>query len=643
MPKTQQPPALHSAPVLLDGSQQQCPFFNATLSGVGECEAFPDSGSKVTLISKARVPASMIIPWTEPPLVVVGGSTVLPVGAAFLKISIGPATGVVEAAVLEDNVLPLILGEDWFSAAQARLIFEPPEPTQLQHRATNVTITASQKLVPRMANAVISARSSLFPQARPNFKDCLQRDTLPSSEQPPWQALAAQTWPSSTSITSDALPSDTVPIRIYSDIAPAQIGSQLTLSQRSVIKDRLAEHNAVFARHDDDLGHFIGMQHRIDLLHDTLPYSRSPYQYAAEDRQFLQTQVKKLPCQGSISEHGSLRPGGSPNSLRKLGLRPHVIRHPGIWPDGVRVDEVQHRYDYAQKGSFLTFATVACATIIFLILVSALITLFAMGYGFTYVTETTDTAEPKVIFRSGDVDIRVLSPNTPATPVGATKKTTTTTTTQKTDAYCVNGRSLGNDGQPALINQQSALAERIRDTTMQPSEAAANSEAAQGARKERYDRSHRSHTFTVGDMVWVRRQTPVANEKMAPRFNGVYRLIEQLTPSIFRALRVSCLTSRLVNQPRTVHVSQLKPYVPPVSPVIEQQPVVNAETTPASAANFVATATASTAPTHSMSTEPPRRLCARVKLQRFRAFVWVWYCACDSVQKQLATRRGQSD
>ncbi|KAH6946594.1 hypothetical protein HPB50_014152 [Hyalomma asiaticum] len=33
MPKTQQPPALHSAPVMLDGSQQQCPFFTATLSG----------------------------------------------------------------------------------------------------------------------------------------------------------------------------------------------------------------------------------------------------------------------------------------------------------------------------------------------------------------------------------------------------------------------------------------------------------------------------------------------------------------------------------------------------------------------------------------------------------------------------------
>lgn len=122
MPKTQQPPALHSAPVTLDGSQQQCPFFNATLSGVGECEAFPDSGSKVTLISKARVPASMIIPWTEPPLVVVGGSTVLPVGAAFLKISIGPSTGVVEAAVLEvHGSLPLSRGMYTTSASEWHL------------------------------------------------------------------------------------------------------------------------------------------------------------------------------------------------------------------------------------------------------------------------------------------------------------------------------------------------------------------------------------------------------------------------------------------------------------------------------------------------------------------------------------------
>lgn len=75
-----------------------------------------------TLISSACEPASGVTSWTGPPRGVVGG-TVLPVGAVFLKILIGPVTRVVEAAALEDNVLPLIFGEDWFAAAQARLIF----------------------------------------------------------------------------------------------------------------------------------------------------------------------------------------------------------------------------------------------------------------------------------------------------------------------------------------------------------------------------------------------------------------------------------------------------------------------------------------------------------------------------------------
>ncbi|KAL1421981.1 hypothetical protein MTO96_022552 [Rhipicephalus appendiculatus] len=69
--------------------------------------------------------------------------------------------------------------------------------------------------------------------------------------------------------------------------------------------------------------------------------------------------------------------------------------------------------------------------------------------------------------------------------------------------------------------QQCALAECILDTTVQRSEAAANSEAAQNTRKERYDRSHRPHTFTAGDLVWMKRQAPVAYEKMAPSFNGI--------------------------------------------------------------------------------------------------------------------------
>uniref|UniRef100_A0A224ZA38 Tick transposon n=1 Tax=Rhipicephalus zambeziensis TaxID=60191 RepID=A0A224ZA38_9ACAR len=129
-----------------------------------------------------------------------------------------------------------------------------------------------------MANAVIPTRSVLFPEAKPSSKDCLQRDPLPLPEQPPWQALAAQTLPSSSApLVANTLPSDTVLEHIHPDIPSARIGSQLALSQRSVIKGILAKHNAVFARHDNDLGHFTGMQHRIDLLPDALPYSRSPY------------------------------------------------------------------------------------------------------------------------------------------------------------------------------------------------------------------------------------------------------------------------------------------------------------------------------------------------------------------------------
>lgn len=72
----------------------------------------------------------MVILWSEAAVAVVGEGAVLPVGAAFLKIFIGPVTGVVESAVLVDNVLPLILGEGWFAAALARVIFEPTKPTQ---------------------------------------------------------------------------------------------------------------------------------------------------------------------------------------------------------------------------------------------------------------------------------------------------------------------------------------------------------------------------------------------------------------------------------------------------------------------------------------------------------------------------------
>ncbi|KAM7301169.1 uncharacterized protein ISCGN_016711 [Ixodes scapularis] len=114
MPAVPLPPALHTMPSTLEGSQLQCPFFLATITGIGDYDAFPDSGSKVTLIAKLLVPENMLHPWTEPPLEVVCGITVLPTGAVLLKITNGPIAGVVQAAALEHNILPLTIGEDWF-------------------------------------------------------------------------------------------------------------------------------------------------------------------------------------------------------------------------------------------------------------------------------------------------------------------------------------------------------------------------------------------------------------------------------------------------------------------------------------------------------------------------------------------------
>lgn len=61
-------------------------------------------------------------------------------GAICLKISCGPVTGLVEAAALDNNALPLILGEDWISSSQAQLIFPPPKPTEIRHSLTGTTV-----------------------------------------------------------------------------------------------------------------------------------------------------------------------------------------------------------------------------------------------------------------------------------------------------------------------------------------------------------------------------------------------------------------------------------------------------------------------------------------------------------------------
>ncbi|KAG0428644.1 hypothetical protein HPB47_024368 [Ixodes persulcatus] len=94
----------------------------ADIPAIRKIDAFPDSGSKLTILSHNFVKSSSLLPWTKPPIAVVGGGTVVPSGTLCTRISVGPISAVVEVMVLERNPLPLILGEDWFEAAHAELL-----------------------------------------------------------------------------------------------------------------------------------------------------------------------------------------------------------------------------------------------------------------------------------------------------------------------------------------------------------------------------------------------------------------------------------------------------------------------------------------------------------------------------------------
>ncbi|CAN7941779.1 unnamed protein product, partial [Ixodes hexagonus] len=110
----------------LSGSIIACAMVTADVRGIGHLDAFPDSGSSITLISAKHVSGLQLLPWAAAPLIVVGGGTITPVGSACLRISVDDISGVVEAAVLENNPLPLILGDDWLCAARTELHVKPP-------------------------------------------------------------------------------------------------------------------------------------------------------------------------------------------------------------------------------------------------------------------------------------------------------------------------------------------------------------------------------------------------------------------------------------------------------------------------------------------------------------------------------------
>lgn len=298
-------PALHSTlSETLDGSLVQCALVNATIAGSGQVDAFPDSGSKVTLVSRHLVRSLPLLPWTRPPLVVVGGTTVAPAGAICLKISVGPITGLVEAAVLDNNAMPLILGEDWFAASHAQLVFQPPMPTEIRHPTTGTSVRCYERLLPRMSNAVMIQGSSFNYHVSGHHSSAgLQRMPLPGPDEPPWLALSCQYEVSNTNGPSSECrrgASSTIEVCIDPSLPAAQVGSHLPAHQQREITSILSKHAEVFAREEDDLGLYEGVEHSIDLLPDAVPYSRSPYRYSAADRRFLEAQISTLLRQGII-------------------------------------------------------------------------------------------------------------------------------------------------------------------------------------------------------------------------------------------------------------------------------------------------------------------------------------------------------
>ncbi|KAG0443563.1 hypothetical protein HPB47_014776, partial [Ixodes persulcatus] len=187
-PKTpHEPTALVSQLDVLHGSKLKCPVVPAHITGVGTVSAFPDSGSSITVITASLVNELALLPWTKPPLLVVGGASVTPKGVVPLLIAIGPMSATVEAAVLERNALPLILGEDWFRIAQAELHIRPPELPIICQPNRNMVVQCREELLPRMSNAVILTRSTLSQFDPPHSTaEALQTKHEPDEDAPLW-------------------------------------------------------------------------------------------------------------------------------------------------------------------------------------------------------------------------------------------------------------------------------------------------------------------------------------------------------------------------------------------------------------------------------------------------------------------------
>ncbi|KAG0444028.1 hypothetical protein HPB47_014263 [Ixodes persulcatus] len=155
-PRNQQPAGFKTnAPAMsclqnsepLEGSMVQCAVVQADVPTIGKVDAFPDSGSKLTILSQELIGILSLLPWTKPPIAVVGGSTVVPAGTLSTRISVAPIAAVVEVVVLARNALPLILGEDWFEAAHAELVVRPPNTTEIRHPSSGAVLLCQEKKI----------------------------------------------------------------------------------------------------------------------------------------------------------------------------------------------------------------------------------------------------------------------------------------------------------------------------------------------------------------------------------------------------------------------------------------------------------------------------------------------------------------
>lgn len=289
-------PACHTH--MLEGSQVLCPMVPTNIAGYGSIHAFPDSGSKLTIISDIIADNRPVTPWNGPPLSVVGGGHVTPEGTTPITVTIAGISGTVEAAILHRNILPFILGEDWFLAAQAELHVKPPHPSEIRHPPSGTAILCEEKLVPKMLNAVVLQLPALgiFTES-PSQDKGLRSERIFPAEKTEWAKLNCSVHgpaESNESATEDSLP-----------LSEVKLGPQLAPDEQDKLKAVLNKHTNAFAKNDDDLGCYTGARHEIQLVAGHQPYSRQPYRYSQDDRRYLEVETTRLLASGIIKRSTS--------------------------------------------------------------------------------------------------------------------------------------------------------------------------------------------------------------------------------------------------------------------------------------------------------------------------------------------------